>query len=98
MQKLEIGTRIYYTGDRANIEGEGAITVIHPHDKWGPESYNIALDDGRNLLGIYPSNFSGPGKRFWLLDDWEADRQRRITEMQADMLKIIERQKNRVTA
>ena len=83
MQKLAVGTRIYYTGDMANQPDEGTVVAVRPPDRWGGESYDICLDDGRTMRGIYPSNYSGPGKRFWTLDEWEADRQRRIDEANA---------------
>ena len=81
---MELGTRIYYTGDRANHEDAGTIVGINPATKYGPVSYDIDLDDGRELRGLYPSAFGkGPGRRFWALDEWQADRARRIAEMVA---------------
>jgi len=73
------GTRIYYTGDRANIEDYGFVISYTPAGKWS-DNINIELNDGR-VFNISSSSFMPcPGRRFWLADDWDADRQRRINE------------------
>ena len=84
MESLPEQTRIYYTGDMANSEDFGVITAIRPADRWGPHSYDIRLDDGREWSGVFALSFTpGAGRRFWPYEEWEADRQRRIAEMQA---------------
>ena len=81
---MKIGTEIYYTGDMANHEDYGVIININPPDRWGGETYDIKLNDGRVWRGIYKNSFAnGPGKRFWLADEWDADKKRRISEMMA---------------
>ena len=86
---MKEGDRIYYTGDMANMPSAGTITKIRPPDKWGPESYDIKFDEERfdgdalETRGIYKSAFTpGPGRRFMLLEEYTADRERRIEEMQ----------------
>ena len=79
---MERGTRIYYTGDMANIEDFGTISRVVHSPRWGT-SYDIVLDDGRLLRGISPMNFApSPGRRFWPLNEWEARRTERIADMQ----------------
>jgi len=75
------GVRIYYTGDMANVSGEGAITRAWYDAKWGYHQVNITLDDGREIKGLHLASFQpGPGRRFWLLSDWEAKRQAQIAQ------------------
>ncbi len=45
MDELTQGTRIYYSGDMANIEGFGHIRKVLL-SKWGT-NYNILMEDGR---------------------------------------------------
>lgn len=76
------GTRVYYTGDMANIEAEGTICRVNPAGTWGM-SYDIVFDDGRLFRGVNPLSFeAGPGRRFWPLDEWMEHRQQRIEAMQ----------------
>ena len=63
--KLTLGQRIYYTGDMANAESAGVVTAI------SGTAYTLDLDDGRVFRGISPLAFEpGPGRRFWLLEEW----------------------------
>jgi hypothetical protein len=79
---MNIGERIYYTGDRANIDGQGTITMIHPADKFYGPSVTIKMDDGREWRKILFVMFDdSPGRRFWLLKDWKADQQAKIADM-----------------
>ena len=76
------GVRLYYTGDIANHSGFGVVKRAWT-DKWG-QHIDVAMDDGRpnfriELSGLQP----GPGRRFWLASDYEADQRRRIAEAQA---------------
>jgi len=72
---LQIGQRIYYTGDMANCEDTGTIIESIPADNYMPLHYTIHLDNGRVLRGVYHLMFAKErGQRFWLLEDWEADR------------------------
>lgn len=71
---LAVGTKVYYTGDVANIDGHGAIVAIRPPSRWGGQSYDIVLDDGREMLGTYPNAFEGAGRRFMTIDEFDAMR------------------------
>lgn len=83
---LEKGVRIYYTGDVANHDGRGTITKRWHDEKWGYRLVDIAMDDGRKIRAIHLESFQpGPGRRFWLAEDHEAMRQKRISEMVAEM-------------
>lgn len=73
------GTKIYYTGDMANIEDFGIITKFHEPTKYAPQRMDIELNDGRVFPQIYCSNLQlGPGRRFWLADDWKKDQKEKM--------------------
>ena len=60
---MEIGDRIFYTGDIANPEGWGTISDIKD-DEWGVR-YTVTLKDGRVLRELYPAMFEkSVGQRF----------------------------------
>lgn len=81
-QWAPIGTRIYYTGDMANLDGCGTVTGLREPTRFSGPGLDIKMDDGREFLGVFPASFMpSPGRRFWLLEDWKADRSRRIEEM-----------------
>ena len=87
---MKIGDRIYYTGDMANIEDKGTIFKIRPATKYGPLSYDIRLDDGREFLGVYDLSFQPSiGRRFWLLTDWKKDRDEKIKDSAEHMKKVL---------
>ena len=86
---MDLGQRIYYTGDMANAEDFGTIIAVREPNKYAPLSYDIRLDDGRLFKGVWDLSFQpSPGRRFWPLDEWEADRQKRIEAMKADMKRL----------
>lgn len=79
---MEKGDRIYYTGDMANGSSEGTILEIVPATKYGPESVWIKFDESRFEGDIKQKGFvyiqcfsPGPGRRFYPLKEWEAERQ-----------------------
>ena len=73
------GTRIYYTGDMANIEDYGTITKFHEPTKYAPQRMDIELDDGRIFPQIYCTHFlPGVGRRFWLADDYKKEQDKKI--------------------
>lgn len=86
--RFVVGTEIYYTGDMANVDGFGRIHAIRPASEWSPLSVDIVMDDGREMLGIWPTNFKldgdRGGHRFEFADDHRADRARRIEEMRQE--------------
>ncbi len=45
--KVTVGTRIYYTGDNANIEDFGTVTEIQTATHYTPEIAVVMLDNGR---------------------------------------------------
>lgn len=75
----KVGDKIYYTGDQANIEGFGEIVLVN--SVYGG-LYDIQLEDGRLIrkIGHYMFDRS-PGRRFWLLSEWEADRKEKIAAL-----------------
>jgi len=90
MNNMTRGTRFYYTGDMANADGEGSISRVIDSPKWGL-SYDLTFDDGRLFRSVSPLAFKpGSGRRFWPLDEWRANRAKRIAEMQARMSQIEE--------
>jgi hypothetical protein len=92
--KMTLGQRIYYKGDMANIDDAGTIVGVRPADKFAPESYDIDLDDGRTMQGVYHLAFdSGPGRRFVPLDEWRAQREAAIKTSAAAMRAILENPK-----
>lgn len=93
--RLTVGTRIYYTGDMANLPANGVITRVWSSKfysllvdiKWDPEECNFGetvqkSDD----IGLTVASFvSGPGTRFYFEDEWEAERRRAITEFDSQI-------------
>ncbi len=77
---MKTGDRIYYTGDMANLESFGHIVKMHPAHVYGPESCDIQLEDPARLLRrVWLMSFDpGPGRRFWLADEWNAEREAHI--------------------
>lgn len=91
-ENLKIGDYVFYTGDIKNQPCKGIISDIRPPDRWGGLSYDIALADGRETLGIYPSSFGKrPGDRFWLWSEWVEYQQQRIAQAQADFIAMMKK-------
>jgi ribosomal protein L37AE/L43A len=66
---LPIGSKVHYTGDMANHDGEGWVGSHMPASRFGGASLNIQLEDGRVFGGVFPSNVRWPhednrGQRF----------------------------------
>lgn len=81
---LAVGTRVHYRGDVCNVPGFGVIAAIRPASRWEGETYDIAMDDGDEMLGIAPSNFGfADGARFCTEAEYNEDRQRRIDGAEA---------------
>jgi len=83
--EYQAGDRVYYTGDMANLPSEGIIVKRNEPDRFAPINYDIRFDkDGEIHRGVYYLSFeSSPGRRFWLLSEWEADLYASIKRMQA---------------
>lgn len=85
--ELQIGTRVYYTGDMANCEGYGNVVATYVAPKGSPETFafDVLFDDGRTFARLSLHNFTpGPGRRFWIASEWDADRQRRLEAMRRE--------------
>jgi len=79
---MTLGTRIYYTGDRANAEGYGMVVGVQ-RSLYGIY-YALDLDDGRTMRQVFDSAFaSGPGRRFWAAEEWDAKQRESLAQMQA---------------
>lgn len=84
--EMKEGTRIYYTGDCANIPGYGAIVKVREPNEYSPLRYDILMDDGREFPAIYENSFKPSiGRRFWPADEYHAYRQEQIKKA-AEML------------
>lgn len=89
MYDLKLGTRIYYTGDRANIDGFGAITG----EKHGqleisldaqPSDYGEEYSVPARVFYVPPVAFEpGPGRRFITFAEYEAERAEKIRQFKA---------------
>jgi hypothetical protein len=86
---MNIGTRIYYTGDMANQDGFGEIIAVHGPDRWySGNCYDIRMEDGRLWKRVMDCQIQTkdrrPGERFMTVEVYQADRQARIAQMVAD--------------
>lgn len=89
---MKPGDRIYYTGDAANIDGYGRVTSCHPRTEYEGDSVNITMTDGREWRHVGLASFlPHPGRRFWLLSEWQADQNRKMIAAQAQMRAVIDR-------
>jgi hypothetical protein len=59
-----IGRAVKYHGDMANPSGIGAIVAIREATQYSPLSYDVALTDGRRILGTFLD-----GSRWSVADD-----------------------------
>lgn len=93
---IAVGTRIYYTGDAANLPDFGTVMRINPPCRFAPSgTVDIRLDDGREFRGIYPSYFDpAPGRRFMTEAEYRKDRQTRIEAMQRDFAALKARKED----
>lgn len=90
--EYQIGDRVHYTGDMANLPGQGIIIKRREADNYAPISYDVKFDDeDRMFRGVtYLSFEPGPGRRFWLFSEWKEDREKRIQQMQQEMSKMTQ--------
>ena len=90
-ESYKVGTRIYYTGDMANGNSIGTITAIHSATQISPVGYDIEYDDER-FEGDNKKSHSvpihcfspGPGRRFYLLDEWIDKKNAEIKKVYAE--------------
>jgi hypothetical protein len=80
---LTAGTRIHYTGDMANDPGDGSVTAVT--DGRHGVFYDITLDDGRifRMTPHVSCVFNGPGRRFWIMSEYQAKRAAEIAKYTA---------------
>lgn len=50
MSVMNIGSRVYYTGDPVNAAGYGTVTAILPGSLYTVERVRILMDDGRKIV------------------------------------------------
>ena len=77
MTKYKLGDKIHYKG--FELEENGTIVAITPQAKYNPDWYHILLESGKALIGIADVDFKkGRGQQFWLLEDWQREREARL--------------------
>ena len=93
--ELTAGTRIFYTGDRANQEGVFVVVRQNANDFYGMdvdlrEVGDCYGDAPREIKQTLLSAFSrGPGCRFFLYETWAAERAAKIEESAKAMRKML---------
>lgn len=77
---LHAGLRIDYTGDAANLPGEGVVVRTWIDSGFGYQFVAVKLDDGREMR-VMVNSFNGPGRRFEISEDQTppAERQQEAT-------------------
>jgi len=97
--KLEVGTRIYYTGDMANNEGFGTVTKKIPEGKYNSACVNIKMDDGREKIMLpeilFSPKYSGNGSTRFVTQEayqnWKIERIQAINaEIEAKKIKVYD--------
>ncbi|MBE3126174.1 MAG: hypothetical protein IMZ57_11030 [Acidobacteria bacterium] len=87
---LVAGEKIYYTGDMANADGFGEIVLVDSSGRFGTQ-VKIKMDDGRSFW-ISPASFvPGPGRRFMLKSEADAERAERIASFNQSYLESLVR-------
>lgn len=90
MTNLKTGTRVHYTGDMANHEGNGIIIKTET-DRWG-DHILVKFDDRRPDAHLSPLNFAeGPGQRFMTEAEQSRRREAGIARMQETMRAMREK-------
>ena len=90
MPELTVGTRIYYTGDMANMSSYGTITETRDATRYGPAYVSILYDEPRFEGDTLHSSkiplclFSpSPGRRFYLAEEWDSLRAESLAKFYA---------------
>jgi hypothetical protein len=78
-----VGDRVYYTGDAANLEGFGRCVALSG-DLRTP-TVTVELDARPELplrrISFHAAAFeAGPGRRCWRYSEWRDERARRLAE------------------
>ena len=90
-----VNTEVYYTGDMANHSGRGFVQNFRENSmgrsmdivikgEW--DAFTEAYTEDRKFNGLTMAHFApGPGRRFWTLEDWRADRKAKIEQQQEQL-------------
>lgn len=71
---ITVGTRVHYTGDMANLGGDGLVVAVHPNSSYG-HTFEIVMDDGRHMPLVMPFSFEArPGRRFKTMAEHDPNR------------------------
>ncbi len=86
--QITTGTRIYYHGDMANLDGFGTVSAVQA-SRWGT-TVVVALDDGRKLnpsLVMFSPVYSGNGSTPFVTEAayraWRTERMAAFTRQPA---------------
>lgn len=89
-QNLQVGQRVYYTGDMANQPAWCTISKRDDNPRWGL-SYNLLGDgiEAREFFGIFPSQFgTRAGKRFVIKEEHDAQQAAKMDRVRAQMAAV----------
>ena len=91
-----VNTEVYYTGDMANHSGRGFVQNFRQNfrensmgrsmdivikGEW--DAVTEAYTKDRKFNGLTMAHFApGPGRRFWTMDEWRADRKAKIEQQE----------------
>lgn len=86
---LQVGQQVYYTGDMANNEAWCVITERVENPQWGLH-YNMVDEDdsAHEFRGIKPMNFEGPGRRFQIKEEYDAERATKMAQMRTCLVSV----------
>lgn len=92
--QLTAGTRIFYTGDRANMEGVFVVVRQKANDFYGVDfdlrEVGDCDGDAPREMNLTRGAFSrGPGCRFFLYETWAAERAAKIAESAANVKRVM---------
>ena len=90
---VTVGSRIYYTGDMANIDGVGTVIKIIPASNYAPEMAVVHLDDGRDCtpatMSIEDEYKGHCGVRFVTEEAYQSWREAKLEEMKQAVAKLM---------
>jgi hypothetical protein len=91
---LMVGTKIFYTGDMANLAAFGVIVEVKSNQFYSV-FYRIKYEDGHENNCVLPASFEdAPGKRFWVRSEYNEDRRQKLIDF-LDSIKVTDGQKQR---
>ncbi len=84
-----IGSRVFYTGDRANPDTWTTVTAHREPTRFSGKSVDLLGENGHTFLAIGPTSWApGAGRRFILEPEYIANREAAIARMKADVLRL----------